>query len=176
MGSIIISLPKLEKAISLRDLIKSCGLWEDIIICHHGAEILNMVDNQDIGLIICVRKLRDMGDEELVNYLPRRVKVILLTRESQEVPFAENVSHLVMPFRKDELINAIQNVLPYKSKEKKKRFRTPEEQQMIDDAKAYIMEEMNMTEPDAFRYIQKISMDTRQSFVEVARKILEKNG
>lgn len=177
MGSIIVSLPKPENAIRIREIIKTSGFWEDVIICHHGAEILNMVDNQDVSLVICVKKLQDMGYEELVNYLPPRVGVILLTKDADLVPIASNVKNLLMPFPSEALIEKIKEfVKPLKKKEKKRRLRTPEEQQIIDDAKAKLMESRDMTEPDAFRFIQKISMDSRKSFVDVAKMILEENS
>ena len=60
-----------------------------------------------------------------------------------------------------------------KKKEKAKpKKRSPEEQKMIDDAKALIMDRNHLTEEEAFRYIQKTSMDTGRSMVETAEMIL----
>ena len=59
---------------------------------------------------------------------------------------------------------------------KKKRMqpkrRSPQEQKVIDDAKAILMENNNMTEPEAFRYIQKCSMDSGNTMVESASMVI----
>ena len=59
---------------------------------------------------------------------------------------------------------------------KKKRFkpqkRSPEEQKIIDSAKAVLMERNNMTENEAFRYIQKCSMDSGNTMVESAQMVM----
>lgn len=48
----------------------------------------------------------------------------------------------------------------------------PQEQKIIDDAKAILMERNNMSEPEAFRYIQKCSMDSGNTMVESAQMVI----
>ncbi len=50
--------------------------------------------------------------------------------------------------------------------------RTQQEQNYIDNAKRVLMERNNMTEPEAFRYIQKCSMDSGINMVESAQMVL----
>ena len=54
----------------------------------------------------------------------------------------------------------------------KARRRSPQEQKIIDDAKAILMERNNMSEPEAFRYIQKCSMDSGNTMVESAQMVI----
>ena len=51
-----------------------------------------------------------------------------------------------------------------------------EEKQIIDQAKAVLMERNGMSEPEAFRYLQKTSMDCGRSMVESAQMILVMTG
>ena len=60
-------------------------------------------------------------------------------------------------------------------KNKGVKQRSPEERQIIDNAKAILIERNGMTEPEAFRYLQKSSMDYSRSLVESAQMILAKN-
>lgn len=53
--------------------------------------------------------------------------------------------------------------------------RSPEEQKIIDEAKGLLIERNGMTEQEAFRYIQKCSMDTGRNMVESAQMILMLN-
>ena len=50
--------------------------------------------------------------------------------------------------------------------------RTKEEQELVDRAKAILMERNQMTEEEAHRYLQKTSMDNGTSFTETAQMIL----
>ena len=50
--------------------------------------------------------------------------------------------------------------------------RTAEEQKTIEPAKALLMERNQMTEMDAHKYIQKLSMDSGNNLVETAEMIL----
>lgn len=173
MSCIVITMLKYENAGRIKEILQSSGYWENIVICRHGAETLSVIDNQDVNLVICTKKLIDMGYEELNTYLPARVKLVLLTKDVALVPFSSNVTKLIMPFRQEELISIVKSLIPVENKpEKKRKVRTLEEQNIIDSAKELLMNQNDMTEPEAFRYIQKISMDSRSTFVEIAQKIL----
>lgn len=54
----------------------------------------------------------------------------------------------------------------------KQKKRNREEQECIDKAKKKLMERKHMTEQEAFRYIQKCSMDSCMNMIETARMIL----
>ena len=177
MGSIVITMLNPQNAVRVKEILQSSGLWENIIISRHGAETLSLVDNQDISLVICTKKLSDMGYEELTSFLPARINIVLFTKDAALVPFAPNVVKILMPFKAEDLIGTVKSLIPTEHKAvKKKRIRTFEEQQIIDEAKKLIMDRNDMTEPEAFRYIQKISMDERHTFVETAQMILDNNG
>ena len=52
------------------------------------------------------------------------------------------------------------------------RERSKEEQDLINEAKALLMDRNNMTEAEAHRYIQKCSMDSGTNLVETAQMII----
>ena len=52
------------------------------------------------------------------------------------------------------------------------RERSKEEQDLINEAKALLMDRNNMTESEAHRYIQKCSMDSGTNLVETAQMII----
>ena len=62
-----------------------------------------------------------------------------------------------------------------KQKEKVKK-RTESDKKVITAAKELLMERNNMTENEAHRYIQKISMDSATNMAETAQMIIELNG
>lgn len=82
-----------------------------------------------------------------------------------------------MPIKVNDLINTIEMMLQVQVRRRKKKRmqpkrRSPQEQKVIDDAKAILMEKNNMTEPEAFRYIQKCSMDSGNTMVESASMVI----
>lgn len=174
MGVILIGMPKHEDALRIADLIRNGGITEECMPCQTGSEILRKAEEYDASLVICIKHFSDMGYEEVVSYLPSSVSVLLLTKDSSLNPFAANVIRLLMPFKADDLISSVQMLLPYQPfyERKKKKARPESEQKVIDEAKQVLMERNEMTEPDAYRYLQKASMDSGRTLLESAQMVL----
>ncbi len=174
MGYIIITMPKRSDANRLKEIIQRSGIWEEIVICTTGSETLRITKKYETSLVICSRKFSDMGYEELHEYLSMSIAMILLTKDYSILPPSNRVEKLLMPFRREDLIRLVQRGVSRQEiehKPKKKR-RSPQEQLQIDKAKEHLMNIKKMSEPDAFRYIQKMSMDTGRSLVDTAQMIL----
>ena len=176
MGSIIVALPKLEDAKHISDIMRGCGL-KTTMICTSGREMLPRLGLLENGVIICGRRLRDMHYTKLVEYLPEYFDMILLSSTSglEEVP--PKVMRMTFPIRKGELISTIEMLLlqqerRLKKKKMRPKKRSEEEQKIINAAKKVLMERNQMTEEEAFRYIQKSSMDSETNMVETAQMIL----
>ena len=174
MGSIIIAMPKYDNASQVAEIIRRSDIAENVSICTIGSDVLRKVEDMDISVVVCVRKLQDMGYEEMSGLLPKHVKMLLLTKDPDLVPFSEEIVKLLIPFRGSDLVSSLRTLLSYEYYPKKKRkpMRSPEEQRIIDRAKAILMERNDMSEPEAFRFIQKSSMDTGRTLVESAQMIL----
>ena len=174
MGCIIISMPKLNDAKRLREIIKRSDIWEEVVLCSKGAETLRAVKKLDATVVISASRFSDMGYEELSAYLPNSVRMVLLTRDDNKELFSGNIVKLCMPFRGEQLITILHDLLAVPNSEKKKRIkrRSAHDQMIIDQAKELLMEKRDMSEPDAFRYLQKSSMDMGRSMVDTAQMIL----
>lgn len=179
MGCVLIAMPKHDDASRLAELLKNGGIPEEIFICTTGAEVLRKAEDLDASVVICTRHFSDMGYEELSSYLPGTVNILLLTKDSTLLPFSSNVMRLLMPFKSADLVNTVQMLLPYQpyyERKKKKPDRSSEDQQVISKAKRILMERNEMTEPEAYRYLQKTSMDAGRSLLETAQMVLMFDG
>ncbi len=178
MGCILIGMPKHEDASHIAELIRNDGVSEEILSCTTGADILRKAEDLEISLVICTRYFSDMGYEEMSSYLPASISILLLTKDATLVPFSPNVIRLLMPFKRGDLISTVKMLLPYRPDfgHRKKVRRSPEEQRIIDEAKSVLMNRNEMTEPEAFRYLQKSSMDSGRTLVESAQMILLLDG
>ena len=82
-----------------------------------------------------------------------------------------------MPLRVRDLLNSVEMMdhnlqAKYRKGKHKVVKRTEEEQSIVDEAKAVLMEKNNMTESEAHRYIQKSAMNSGRTMVDTAEEIL----
>jgi response regulator NasT len=115
----------------------------------------------------------------------RLAPVVILTAFSQRdlVERARDVgamAYLVKPFTKADLVPAIemavsrfQEVRALEAEVSSLRERL-EVRKLLDRAKGLLQTEHGLTEPEAFRWIQKTSMDRRISMREVAQAVLDR--
>jgi response regulator NasT len=91
------------------------------------------------------------------------------------------MNYLVKPFKKGDLLPAIEVAmaryeevkdLEGKVRELEERFET---RKLVDRAKGILMDSQGLTEAQAFRRIQKLSMDKRIPMKEIAKTIIEAN-
>lgn len=177
MGCILIAMPKVDDAKHLSEMLRNRNLLMDIEVCQTAAEILRISNDRDYGVILCTKNLKDMGYIELAEYLPRYFGMILLTKDMGMEVFSDNVVKLMMPFKTSELISTIdmisgQYIRQIRKKKSVPIKRSQAEQKIIDEAKMLLIDRNGMTESEAFRYIQKTSMDTGRNMVESAQMIL----
>jgi response regulator NasT len=116
-----------------------------------------------------------------------KIPVVLLTAFSQKelvdrASEAGAMAYVVKPFTPNDLLPAIEialsrhaqlNALEHEISDLNERFET---RKLVDRAKGLLNEKMNLTEPEAFRWIQKASMDRRLTMAEVANTIIEQLG
>ena len=115
---------------------------------------------------------------EQYEYKPKSFEMLLVASKNLWDDCQDNdIVCAAMPIKVNDLINTIEMMLQVQVRRRKKKRmqpkrRSPQEQKVIDDAKAILMEKNNMTEPEAFRYIQKCSMDSGNTMVESASMVI----
>lgn len=178
MGSVIIAIPNLDNAQKIGDILKKHGFTPDAL-CTLGSKVLRKAGELEFGIVICTKRLKDMSYTELYEYLPEYFEVLLLSSDTDDYKPKDGIMRLSNPFRTQDLINTVdmmlQRLQSKVKKNKKRPVRSVEEQKIVEEAKYLLMERNDMTEPEAFRYIQKTSMDTGRTMVESAQMILMLN-
>lgn len=175
---IIVAFPKLEDAKNLKNVLNRNG-FDDILACNSASQVIGIANDSDGGVVVCGYKLTDMHYSELFGYLPREFSMLLVASPSKlEDCYSQEIVCLAMPIHSREFISTVQMMTMDVARELKRRKkkqpkkRTDEEQKIIDAAKALLMERNQMTENDAHKYIQKLSMDSGNNLVETAEMIL----
>lgn len=176
MSYIVIAMAKNGDAIRLKDIIQSGRILEEVIICQDGSDVLRVAREQEVNLVICTSRLSDMSYEELASYLKSSEKMLMLTREPTMISMSDSIRTLQIPFKSSDFLAAIKSLIPtrYYERAKGSKKRSLEDQMRIDSAKQLIMKQERLSEPEAHRYLQKISMDTGFDLVQIARQLLNK--
>lgn len=177
MNSIIVAFPKAEVAQNIKKILVQSG-YSVTAVCATGAQILSSVNELQSGIVVCGYRFVDMMYDEVHEYLPKGFQMLLIasatTVMEREV---DNLVCLSMPLKVHELLQTMEmmdyTVSRFKKKQRQKpKVRNSEEQEMIQKAKALLMERNGFSEDEAHRYIQKRSMDNATSLVETAQMIL----
>lgn len=181
MGSILVTMPRYEDARRIANLLKESGIYLDVEICTTGAETLRTMHDRDYGVIICPKRLKDMSYTELADYLPDFFGMIVLTKDASLDSASDKMVKLILPLKMRELratVEMMTNDFYARIRKRKKGppKRSAKDQKIINDAKAMLMERNGMSEPEAFRYIQKNSMDYGRTMVESAQMMLLMGG
>ena len=179
MTSVIIALPKIDDAKSIKNLLVRSGI-PVAGVCTTGAQALALADGLNYGIIICGYKMTDMIYSQLHDDLPFGFEMLLMA--SQQIlgggMVDKEIMCLSMPLKVHDLINTvdmmIQNIEWRKRKQRlKPRERNPEEVALIKQAKEILMNRNHMTEEEAHRFIEKQAMDLRISKREIAENIIK---
>ncbi|MEN9854430.1 MAG: hypothetical protein RLZZ212_90 [Actinomycetota bacterium] len=117
----------------------------------------------------------------------KKIPVVLLTAFSQadlvsRAAEAGALAYITKPFKPADLVPAIQIALARNEEivaleqeilDLSERLET---RKLMDRAKGLLMSKMKLSEPEAFRWIQKASMDRRLSMSQVAKAVIDQIG
>jgi two-component system, response regulator PdtaR len=150
-----------------------------------GRSAVNQARELRPDVVIMDIKMPDMDGIEAAKVLTeeRIAPVVLLSAYSQRelvqrAREAGVVAYLVKPYREEELSPAIEVALARfaEFKDLQKQVTDLQEaletRKLVDRAKGILMDKQGLTEAEAFRKIQKMSMDNRKPMKDVAEAII----
>jgi len=168
----------------LREMLANLG-YLVVGEANDGRSAVNMARELRPDLVVMDIKMPDMDGIEAAKLLTeeRLAPVLLLTAYSQQdlierAKEAGVVGYLVKPFRESNLAPAIQITLArfeeFQTLQKEVDDLTEalETRKVVDRAKGILMDTQGLSEHDAFRRIQKMSMNTRRPMKEIAEAII----
>lgn len=150
-----------------------------------GQSAVNLARELKPDVMLMDIKMPDMDGIEAAKILTEEqiAPVVLLTAYSQKdlvdrAKEAGVVGYLVKPFREADLMPAIEVALSRFNEFKQVRQEVAdlqnalETRKLVDRAKGILMDVQGLDEQEAFRRIQKMSMNTRKPMKEVAEAII----
>lgn len=145
MSNIVIAFPKKEVAQNIRKILSQSG-YSVQAVCSTGAQALASVNNLENGILICGSRFIDMMYMEIHDYLPPEFQMLLIASptsiQEREV---ENLVCLELPMKVHELLQTLEMMEGQIRRRRKRlrnipRQRSEEDRQMIEQAKALLMD------------------------------------
>jgi response regulator NasT len=150
-----------------------------------GTSAVNLARELRPDIVIMDIKMPDMDGIEAARILTEEniAPILLLTAYSQQelierAKEAGVVGYLVKPFRESDIVPAMEIAIArfHELRSLGERVEDLEEslatRKAVDRAKGILMDTQDLSENEAFRKIQKMSMDTRKSMREIAEAII----
>ena len=151
-----------------------------------GDEMLELVAATNPEVVILDIKMPGMDGIEVARCIAEShgAAVVILTAFSQrefvdQAIEAGALAYLVKPFQRSELVPAVEIA---RARHREMRAVTDqaqtladrlEDRKTIDRARGVLMDEVGLSETDAFRFIQQAAMNERANMADVARQVLE---
>jgi len=178
--------------LDLKEILISAG-YEVVGETGRGDEAVRLATETKPDLAILDVKMPGMSGIQAAREITRdaKVAVMVLTAFSQrelieEARDAGVAAYLVKPFRRDELLSAVDAVLASCQQDwaidaeietfgadgsaAEDKITT---RRLVDEAKGKLIETASMTEADAFAFIQRTAMRTRARMRDVARQVID---
>lgn len=156
-------------------LLESKGI-EVIKSCRAGADIIRFTEYIEEGIIICGYKLTDMTAADLIYNLNERAQLIVIGNAEQlEFISSEEAISLITPISNIDLFSSLRMLLMSRdtNSQRKNKTRSEDENRLLKKAKEILMQKNNLTEAQAYRFIQKKSMDSSLKLMDMAKIIIE---
>ena len=167
----------------LAEMLRENG-YEVVGEATNGEEAVALASELKPDLAILDVKMPKMDGITAAETIVKTSPVLMLTAFSQKdlverALDAGVMAYVVKPFTIDDLIPAIEIAttrhaqmvaLQAEVADLSERLET---RKLIDRAKGILMKAMNLSEPDAFRWIQRTAMDKRVSMKQVAEAVID---
>lgn len=176
MTSIVVAFPKIQDAKNIRNLLMKNG-FNVSAVATSGAQVLELTDEINEGVVICGYKLPDMIYTQIKELLHPGIELMLIASREHITQGNGDIVCVEMPIRVHDLLDTVSMLTDLAESRKRKRREVPKarddaSKEMIKQAKLLLMERNSLSEEEAHRYLQKTSMDSGSSLKETAEKIL----
>ncbi len=171
--------------LDLAEMLREAG-YEVIAEASNGEEAIAQAEEKRPDLAILDVKMPKLDGISAAEKISKICPTLMLTAFSQRdlVERARDagvMSYVVKPFTIDDLVPAIeiassryQQLLALQDEISDLTERL-ETRKLVDQAKGILMKAMNLSEPEAFKWIQKSAMDRRITMKEISLAILDPN-
>ena len=170
----IVAFEREDTRSKIAQLLEKAGIG--VRYCHQsGAEVIRSVRRMGGGVVVCGHRLSDMPVDRLAHELQGQACFLVLAKPTQ-LDLCEDPSlfKLPSPISAVELRGALNVLIQMDEMAAREMIpqRSEADRELIDRAKACLMEGRGLTEDQAHRYLQRESMKTGERLAATARRVL----
>ena len=174
MDQVIVAFASEKTCLRVREILEHSGT-ASCLTCRSGDQVRRWVNQLHIAAVVCGYKLAEECAPELLHDLPPFCSMLLVAPQNQlELVGGAHLYPLPAPVSRGALSEAVELLLLV-SRAAGQGFarRSQQEQEVIHQAKALLMERCCLTEEEAHRFLQRKSMDRGEKLAQTARLVLE---
>lgn len=173
MKGILVTFPGEKTRTYMTRLMENAGI-QVAAACGTGVETISLAKSMKSGIVLAGEGLCDMTAQDLRECLPKGFYMILLARPSELEDCDGDITKLAAPATEQMLVDAVRGE-EAKMAEKLAAIpqRSAADKELIARAKHQLMDEKEFSEEEAYRFIQKLSMNLGYKMVQTAQGILD---
>ena len=173
MARIVIVSPSEDSRSKLSRLLTSSGL-QVFRSCSSGSELRRALSESEDCVVVMVGFMADCKPDELIWDYKDSIQILLMAKQ----PVLDNIDapevfRLALPASGQAVIGAVEMLSQLH------RMRLPrrsgESKDVVDRAKALLMRQKGLSEPEAHRAMQQYAMNHGMKMADFARRILEQS-
>ncbi len=178
-GGVIVATGKIEASEKIKSILIEGG-YDVLDVCKSGNEVIMKAIQYSPELVILSYKLPDTTVMEIYDSLVGVCDFLVLVSEPYLSIVSEtmDVYYLSNPFSRSVLLNSVNMIFQSRRKMAKLQKKVQnlenkmEERKVVEKAKKILIKNKGLTENEAFRFIQKRSMNTGEKMIKVAKNII----
>lgn len=174
MRQVIVAFERQSNCDRIRESLESTGEFS-CLVCRGADQIRRTVRKLRLDLVVCGFKLGEEICESVYHDLPQRCVMLMVAPQAQlDLCEAPGILKLPAPIRRADLLASVRLLAQMgQGRERASVRRSPEERELVEQAKRLLIEHGGMTEEQAHRFLQKRSMDRGARLADTARQVLE---
>lgn len=180
--SIIIGLMNTEVSEKLKNKLVTEG-YEVLLVTNSGNEVIREVRKLLPTIVILGYKLKDMTIMDLYNRIGNLTRFLAIVNEPYKSYVQEDtdIFCITSPINNIVLFNSIDMIIQSERRVSRLKEQVStleqkiEERKIVEKAKGLLMRKEDLSEEEAFRFLQKKAMNTKKTLIAIANEVLQNN-
>jgi len=174
VARIVIAGRSAQSREQMASLLSSSG-YPVYRLCSSAGELRRVLNDCDDGLLILAGQLPDCSADELFWDYGSQVQILLIARPPVlEACEEAGVFRLALPTSQQAVLGAVEMLTQLHRMRLPKR--SADEKQLVEEAKALLMQRDGLTEPQAHRMLQQSAMSRGLRMADCAAQIIKGDG
>lgn len=175
MDTVIVAFENANMSQRFSDLLETSGTAR-CLVCQSGDQVRRCLSRQPVYCVVCSPHLTDGPAEWLAEDLPPACSLLLVgPQHILDACGGRDTYKLATPIRREEALCTVRLLLQFGRRMERmlRPRRSPGEREVVERAKALLMERKGLGEDEAHRLLQKRSMDEGARLIQTARRVIQ---